>query len=69
MARLDGSCRKKLISGLTEPRALALFPAKGQVLTLKIKLVGRCRNRFGRVSFVFLILAICTGAIGAKIPA
>ncbi|KAI8440067.1 hypothetical protein MSG28_001491 [Choristoneura fumiferana] len=29
VARLDGSCRKTLISGLTEPRALALFPAKG----------------------------------------
>ncbi|XP_037297516.1 LOW QUALITY PROTEIN: low-density lipoprotein receptor-related protein 4 [Manduca sexta] len=29
VARLDGTCRKILISGLTEPRALALFPAKG----------------------------------------
>ncbi|XP_041973520.1 low-density lipoprotein receptor-related protein 4 isoform X2 [Aricia agestis] len=28
VARLDGSCRKTLISGLSEPRALALFPAK-----------------------------------------
>lgn len=31
VAKLDGSCRKTLISGLTEPRALALFPAKGYV--------------------------------------
>ncbi|CAG9563555.1 unnamed protein product [Danaus chrysippus] len=29
VARLDGSSRKTLITGLTEPRALALFPAKG----------------------------------------
>ncbi|XP_028028555.1 low-density lipoprotein receptor-related protein 4-like [Bombyx mandarina] len=29
VARLDGSSRKVLITGLTEPRALALFPAKG----------------------------------------
>ncbi|XP_063374859.1 low-density lipoprotein receptor-related protein 4 [Cydia amplana] len=29
VARLDGSCRKVLINGLTEPRAIALFPAKG----------------------------------------
>ncbi|KAM3968213.1 low-density lipoprotein receptor-related protein 4 [Aphomia sociella] len=29
VARLDGSSRKTLISDLTEPRALALFPAKG----------------------------------------
>ncbi|XP_028171895.1 low-density lipoprotein receptor-related protein 4-like isoform X3 [Ostrinia furnacalis] len=29
VARLDGSSRKTLITGLKEPRALALFPAKG----------------------------------------
>lgn len=29
VARLDGSSRKVLISGLVEPRALALFPRKG----------------------------------------
>lgn len=29
VAKLDGSSRKTLISELTEPRALALFPAKG----------------------------------------
>ncbi|XP_072942146.1 low-density lipoprotein receptor-related protein 4 [Epargyreus clarus] len=29
VSRLDGSSRKILLSGLTEPRSLALFPAKG----------------------------------------
>ncbi|XP_068628058.1 low-density lipoprotein receptor-related protein 4 [Battus philenor] len=29
VARLDGSCRKTLVENLTEPRAIALFPAKG----------------------------------------
>ncbi|XP_048480934.1 low-density lipoprotein receptor-related protein 4 [Plutella xylostella] len=29
VARLDGSCRKTLVTGLAEPRALTLFPAKG----------------------------------------
>ncbi|XP_052737933.1 low-density lipoprotein receptor-related protein 4 isoform X1 [Bicyclus anynana] len=29
VARIDGSSRKTLITNLTEPRALALFPAKG----------------------------------------
>ncbi|VVD03450.1 unnamed protein product, partial [Leptidea sinapis] len=29
VAKLDGSCRKVLLTGLSEPRSVALFPAKG----------------------------------------
>lgn len=31
VARLDGSCRKRIIENLREPRSLALFPREGYV--------------------------------------
>lgn len=61
VARLDGTCRKTLVTGLTEPRALALFPAKGYVLiTLDlISITSLAKPIYFTDSSI--------GAIGAKI--